>query len=104
MKKLKISTLLVICVFCILLFSSCKYAFIQSYYEVNEELPDNMTSGKSLVEYARNIVEENSGKEFNVGEVYMILDSELKGEVQVTLVEKKEKKPDQRSMKETLHK
>lgn len=93
MKKLKISALLVIFVFCILLFSSCEYAFIQSYYEVNEDLPDNLTSGKSLAEYAVNTVEEDSGKEFNVGEVYMILDPELKGEVKVTLVEKKQRKP-----------
>ena len=69
-----------------------KHVF-KSYYEVNKELPDNLTSGKSLVEYAVNTVEEDSGKEFNVGEVYMILDQELKGKVEVTLVEKKQRKP-----------
>ena len=90
MKKLKIITSIIVAVFCMLLFY--KYAF-KTYYEVNKELPDDLTSGKSLVECARKIVEEDSGKEFDVGEVYMILDSELKGEVQVTLVEKKEKKP-----------
>lgn len=88
MKKLKISVLIIIVVFCILLLY--KYAF-NSYHEVNEDLPDGLPSGKSLVEYAVNTVEEDSGKEFNVGEVYMILDPELKGEVEVTLVEKKEK-------------
>lgn len=75
-----------------MLFFLFKYGF-KSYHEVNKELPNNLMSGKSLVEYAVNTVEEDSGKEFNVGEIYMILDSELKGEVKVTLVEKKEKKP-----------
>lgn len=75
-----------------LFFSSCKYVF-KSYYEVNKELPDDLTSGKILAEHAVNTVEEDSGKEFAVGSVYMILDSELKGEVEVTLVEKKQKKP-----------
>ena len=91
MKKLKIPALIVICVFCMLFFLF-KYGF-NSYHEVNKELPNNLTSGKSLVEYAVNAVEEDSGKEFNVGEIYMRLDPELKGEVEVTLVEKKEKKP-----------
>lgn len=48
---------------------------------------------EATAEYARNIVEKDSGKEFNVGSVYMILDSDLKGEVEVILKEKNQKKP-----------
>ena len=92
MRRFKIFTSLIIVVFCVLVLSSCKYIF-KSYYERNEELPSNLTSGKSIAEYARNIVEEDCGKEFYVGSIDMRLDSELKGEVEVILVEKKQKKP-----------
>ena len=68
MKKFIFSALLVICIFCMLYVFLCKYVF-KSYYEVNKELPDNMSLGKILAEYAVNTVEENSGKEFNVGEI-----------------------------------
>ena len=94
MKKLKILTSIIIVIFCVLILSSCKYEYIlKPYNEINEDIPDNLTSSASMAEYARNIVEKDFGKEFNVGSVYMILDSELKGEVRVTLVEKKQKKP-----------
>lgn len=81
-------------IFCMLILSSCKYEYIfRPYNEINEDIPDNLTSSASMAEYACNIVEKDCGKEFNVGSVYMILDSELKGEVEVILVEKKQKKP-----------
>ena len=94
MKKLKILTSIIIVISCVLILSSCKYKYIFKHYnEINEDIPDNLTSSASMAEYARNIVEKDCGKEFNVGSVYMILDSELKGEVEVILVEKKQKKP-----------
>lgn len=65
----------------------------RAYNERNEDLPDNLNSGKSLAEYAVNVIETDCGKKFDIGSVYMIVDSELKGEVEVTLVEKEQKKP-----------
>ena len=94
MKKLKVLISIIVCIFCMVCLSSCIYKYlIQPVNERNEELPASLTTGKSLVEYARKVVEEDSGKEFNVGEVDMRLDSELKGAVEITLVEKKERKP-----------
>lgn len=94
MKKFKVLISIIIVIFCVLILSSCKYEYIfKPYNEINEDIPDNLTSSASMAEYARNIVEKDCDKEFNVGSVYMILDSELKGEVRVTLVEKKQKKP-----------
>ena len=92
MKKIILSVLLVICVFFMLYVFLCKYVF-KSYYEVNKELPNNLSSGKSLAEYAINTIAEDSGKEFNVGEISAQLDSELKGRVRFILVEKKQRKP-----------
>lgn len=94
MKKLKIFVSIITVVFCMFSLSSCKYKYILApATEVNEELPANMTSSASMAEYARNIVEEDWGKEFEIGSVRMTLDLELKGEVKVTLVEKDKKKP-----------
>lgn len=100
MRRFKTFTSLIICVFCMLILSSCKYIFepfykyvFKPYNEINEELPDNLNSSKSIAEYAKNIVEKDCDKEFNIGSVDMHLDSELKGDVEVILVEKKQKKP-----------
>ena len=94
MKKLKVLISIIVCIFCMVCLSYCIYKYlIQPVNDRNEELPASLTTGKSLAEYARKVVEEDSGKEFNVGEVDMRLDSELKGAVEVTLVEKKERKP-----------
>jgi len=75
-----------------LIISSCKY-MPKRYNERNEELPDNLNSSASLAEYAKNVVEEHCGKEFEIGSVDMHLDAELKGEVEVILKEKKQKRP-----------
>ena len=94
MKKLKISTLIVTCVFFVLTLSSCKYKYLlDPLIEVNEKFPENLTSGKSIAEYARNIVEQDYGEEFEIGSLDMTLDSELKGEGKVGLVEKGKKRP-----------
>ena len=94
MKKLKIFISLIICILCVFSLSSCKYKYIfKGYIEVNKELPETLNSSKSIAEYALDIVENDCGIEFEIGSVYMILDSEQKGEVKVTLVEKGEKKP-----------
>lgn len=78
--------------------SSCEYKSLYKYLfgshiKINEELPDNLTSGKSIAEYARNIVEADYGGEFEIGSLHMDLDSELKGSVDVVLVEKDKKRP-----------
>lgn len=92
MKKNKVFASIVTVALCMLVLSSCTY-MLRPHNERNEELPDNLNSGKSIAEYALNIVEDDCGKEFEIGSVYMILDSESKGEVEVTLVEKGKKKP-----------
>ncbi len=93
MKKLKIATSIIIMVLCLLFLSSCSYEYIfKPYNEINKDIPVNLTSCASMAEYARNIVEKDCGKEFNIGSVDMKLDSDLKGKVEVTLVEKKQKK------------
>ena len=67
MKKLKNPISLIICILCIFSLSSCKYKYIFApSTEVNEELPSDLTSSASMAEYARNIVEEDWGKEFEI--------------------------------------
>ena len=92
MKKNKVFAAIVSVGLCLLVLFLCIY-MRQTHYEINEEIPDGLNSGKSLAEYALNIVENNCGKEFETGSVYMILDPQSKGELEVTLVEKNKKKP-----------
>ena len=92
MNKIKVFASIVAVAFCMLVLSSCTY-ILQPYNERNEDLPENLNSSKSIAEYALNIVENDCGKEFEIGSVQMILDSELKGEAEVTLVEKNKEKP-----------
>jgi len=92
MKKIKVFASIVTVALCMIVLSSCAYV-LRPHNEISEDIPDNLNSGKSLAEYALNIIEEDFGKEFEMGSVYMILDSESKGEVEISLVEKDNENP-----------
>ncbi len=92
MKKIKVFASIIAVAFCMSALSSYAY-MLRPNNERNEDLPDNLNSAKSMAEYAINTAEEDFDKKFEMGSVYMILDSDSKGEVQVTLVEKDKKKP-----------